>query len=124
MSAAERVLPDLARVTPVDTVGVEERVARFRSRSIKTSSKIEGLKLTLSMIDLTTLEGADTPGKVRQLCAKAQHLHERMPGLPRGPSSTAGSFCRRHPFESAIPAPQCRFCGPRMGGYFITICNI
>ena len=45
MSAAERVLPDLARVTPVDTVGVEERVARFRSRSIKTSSKVEGLKL-------------------------------------------------------------------------------
>ena len=65
MSAAERVLPDLARVTPVDTVGVEERVARFRSRSIKTESKIEGLKLTLSMIDLTTLEGADRRGRLR-----------------------------------------------------------
>ncbi|MEO0344625.1 MAG: deoxyribose-phosphate aldolase [Pseudomonadota bacterium] len=82
MSAAEPRQPDLARVTPVDTVGVEERVARFRSRSIKTASKVAGLKLALSMIDLTTLEGADTPGKVRQLCAKAQHLHERMPDLP------------------------------------------
>ncbi|MEM7610168.1 MAG: deoxyribose-phosphate aldolase [Pseudomonadota bacterium] len=75
-------LPDLSRVAPVDTVGVDERCARFRSRSIKKDAKIQGLKLTLSMIDLTTLEGADTPGKVRQLCAKAQHLHDRLPDLP------------------------------------------
>ncbi len=75
-------LPDLRNVGPVDTVGVDERVARFCSRSIKAQSKIDGLKLILSMIDLTTLEGADTPGKVRQLCAKAQHLNDRMPDLP------------------------------------------
>ena len=66
----------------VDEVGVEERVARFRSRSIKTASKVEGLKLALSMIDLTTLEGQDTPGKVRQLCQKAMHLHNALPELP------------------------------------------
>ncbi len=75
-------LPDLSRVTTVDEVGVNERVARFQSRSIKKDSKVEALKLTLSMIDLTTLEGQDTPGKVRQLCQKAMHLHDSMPGLP------------------------------------------
>ena len=75
-------LPDLSTVPAVDEVGVNERVARFQSRSIKTSSKVEALKLILSMIDLTTLEGQDTPGKVRQLCQKAIHLHAAMPELP------------------------------------------
>ena len=75
-------LPDLNRVAAVDEVGVNERVARFQSRSIKTASKVEALKLILSMIDLTTLEGQDTPGKVRQLCQKAIHLHDALPGLP------------------------------------------
>ncbi len=75
-------LPDLSRVPRVDEVGVAERVARFRTRSIKTASKVEAQKMVLSMIDLTTLEGQDTPGKVRQLCQKAIHLHEALPGLP------------------------------------------
>lgn len=76
-------MPDLSRVPAVDQVGVGERVARFRSRSVKTASKVAALKLALSMIDLTTLEGQDTPGKVRQLCQKAMHLHDSMPDLPR-----------------------------------------
>ena len=42
----------------------------------------EGLKLVLNMIDLTTLEGKDTEGKVKQLCYKAMHLHDAYPGLP------------------------------------------
>ena len=75
-------LPDLSQVSRVDEVGVNERVARFQSRSIKKASKIEALKLVLSMIDLTTLEGQDTPGKVQQLCQKATHLHDSMPDLP------------------------------------------
>lgn len=75
-------VPDLSRVSPVDEVGVKERVARFQSRSIKKESKIEALHMVLSMIDLTTLEGQDTPGKVRQLCQKAIHLHDSLPGLP------------------------------------------
>ena len=75
-------LPDLSTVPTVDEVGVNERVARFQSRSIKTASKVEALKLILSMIDLTTLEGQDTPGKVRQLCQKAIHLHDALPDLP------------------------------------------
>ncbi len=75
-------MPDLSRVPSVDEVGVNERVARFQSRSIKKASKVEALRMILSMIDLTTLEGQDTPGKVRQLCQKAVHLHDAMPGLP------------------------------------------
>ena len=66
----------------VDKVGVEERVARFQTRSIKDASKLQGLKMALNMIDLTTLEGKDTPGKVKQMCYKAQHLHDLLPGLP------------------------------------------
>ncbi len=58
---------------PIDQVGVEERAASFTKRSIKTQSKLDALYLALSMIDLTTLEGADTPGKVQQLCGKAIH---------------------------------------------------
>jgi deoxyribose-phosphate aldolase len=66
----------------VDQVGIEERVARIKARSIKKEAKVQGMKLALSMIDLTTLEGADTPQKVRQLCYKAMHLHDAHPGLP------------------------------------------
>jgi deoxyribose-phosphate aldolase len=73
---------DLTRTPAVDQVGVEERVARFNTRSIKKSSKVQGLKLALSMIDLTTLEGKDTEGKVKQMCYKAAHLHDTLPGLP------------------------------------------
>ncbi len=75
-------LPALDHVPRVDEVGVEERVARFCSRSIKKESKVQALKLALSMIDLTTLEGQDTHGKVTQLCQKAIHVHDRLPGLP------------------------------------------
>jgi deoxyribose-phosphate aldolase len=73
---------DFSKTVTIDQVGVEERVARFNTRSIKKSSKVEGLKLVLSMIDLTTLEGKDTEGKVKQLCYKAAHLHDSMPDLP------------------------------------------
>ncbi|HLC82818.1 MAG TPA: deoxyribose-phosphate aldolase [Bacteroidia bacterium] len=76
------ILPDF-RVTPtVDQVGIEERVARFTTRSIKKESKMQGMKMVLSMIDLTTLEGKDTEGKVKQMCYKAAHLHDVIPGLP------------------------------------------
>ncbi|HEY5559261.1 MAG TPA: deoxyribose-phosphate aldolase [Steroidobacteraceae bacterium] len=75
-------LPALDDVPRVDEVGVEERVARFCSRSIKKESKVKALKLALSMIDLTTLEGQDTHGKVTQLCQKAIHVRDTRPGLP------------------------------------------
>lgn len=67
---------------PVDQVGVEERVARLNSRSIKKESKVQALKLALSMIDQTTLEGSDSAGKVKQMCYKALHVHDALPGLP------------------------------------------
>ncbi len=60
----------------VDQVGIEERVAKYTTRSIKKNSKIQGLKLAVSMVDLTTLEGKDTPGKVASLCQKALQPHE------------------------------------------------
>lgn len=75
-------IPDFNHSPKVDKVGVEERVSRFQKRSIKKESKMQGLKMTLNMIDLTTLEGKDTPGKVKQMCYKAQHLHDVHPGLP------------------------------------------
>ena len=65
-------------VGTVDAVGVEERVAKYTTRSIKKKSKLFGLKLAASMIDLTTLEGKDTPGKVASLCRKAITPHEGM----------------------------------------------
>jgi deoxyribose-phosphate aldolase len=58
-------------VPTIDQVMVEERAGAFAKRSIKTSAKLQGLKLAISMMDLTTLEGKDTPGKVAFLCRKA-----------------------------------------------------
>jgi deoxyribose-phosphate aldolase len=70
-------------LTPrIDQVGVEERTARFTKRSIKGETKLQWLQLALNMIDLTTLEGKDTTGKVNQLCYKALHLHDAYPNLP------------------------------------------
>lgn len=66
----------------IDQTGVLERASRFTTRSIKSDAKMSGLKMVLGMIDLTTLEGMDTDGKVRQLCYKARHLHDGIPGLP------------------------------------------
>jgi deoxyribose-phosphate aldolase len=73
---------DLSNIPVIDQVGVEERIARLNSRSIKKESKLQGLHLALSMIDLTTLEGKDTAGKVRQMCYKAMHPADDIPGLP------------------------------------------
>jgi deoxyribose-phosphate aldolase len=79
---------------PVDTVGVLERAASFTRRSIKSASKLDALYLAIEMIDLTTLEGADTPGKVRQLCEKA--LRPLAPELARELSQ----------FKNFRPIPQ------------------
>jgi deoxyribose-phosphate aldolase len=73
---------NFSKTPTIDQVGVEERVARFKTRSIKNESKLQGLKMALTMIDLTTLEGKDTVGKIKQMCYKAQHLHDSLPGLP------------------------------------------
>ncbi|WP_461110715.1 deoxyribose-phosphate aldolase [Streptomyces calidiresistens] len=67
----------------VDAVGLEARAAALRTRSIKTSAKAHAIDLAISMIDLTTLEGADTPGRVRSLCAKALRPDPSDPSVPR-----------------------------------------
>ncbi|MDO8543658.1 MAG: deoxyribose-phosphate aldolase [Opitutaceae bacterium] len=92
-------------VGTVDQIGVEERVAKFTTRSIKKASKIWGLKKAVSMVDLTTLEGKDTPGKVASLCQKALQPHDD-PGIP-----TVAAVCvypsmvrhaRKHVADSAV----------------------
>jgi deoxyribose-phosphate aldolase len=67
---------------PVDQVAIEERIASLCKRSIKASAKVAGLKLSIAMMDLTTLEGKDTEGKVRQLCGKAMRPLATDPSLP------------------------------------------
>jgi deoxyribose-phosphate aldolase len=81
MSKNKKLVLELKNVA-VDQVGIVERTERFTKRSIKNESKMQGLLLALNMIDLTTLEGKDTAGKVKQMCYKAMHLHDVHPGLP------------------------------------------
>ena len=66
----------------VDQVGLERRSATLATRSIKKESKLAAIDMAISMIDLTTLEGADTPGKVRSLCAQARRPDPDYPDVP------------------------------------------
>ena len=72
----------VARAMPVDAVGLEERAAALAKRSIKREAKARAIDLAISMIDLTTLEGSDTPGKVVALCAKALRPDPSDPTVP------------------------------------------
>jgi deoxyribose-phosphate aldolase len=72
----------LGRFTAVDQVGVELRVESLKRRSIKKASKLWALDLAIRMMDLTTLEGKDTPGKIRAMCAKAIHPQPGDPSIP------------------------------------------
>ncbi|GGM84626.1 2-deoxyribose-5-phosphate aldolase [Lentzea pudingi] len=67
----------------VDQVGVEQRAAGLGTRSIKKASKLHAIDLAISMVDLTTLEGADTHGKVRSLAAKARRPDPDRPDVPQ-----------------------------------------
>src|SRR5215207_6741869 len=84
---AKSPLPTFRRlfdeVGTVDAVGIEERVAKYTTRSIKKGSKVWGLKKAVSMVDLTTLEGKDTPGKVASLCRKALQPHDADLDVPQ-----------------------------------------
>ena len=70
------------RVAPVDRVGIEERAAVLGKRSIKAESQQQAIRMAVSMVDLTTLEGQDTPGKVAQLAAKAVCPAPTHPEIP------------------------------------------
>ena len=72
----------MGRVSTVDQVGVEQRVDSLKRRSIKKDSKLWALDLAIRMMDLTTLEGKDTPGKVRALCVKAMRPKPGDPTIP------------------------------------------
>jgi deoxyribose-phosphate aldolase len=73
---------DLTRVPPVDQVGIEERAASLAKRSIKKGAKQTGIRLAISMLDLTTLEGKDSEGKIRQLCRKGIRPLPEDPSVP------------------------------------------
>ena len=88
MTKASPKFPDRRLSPAIDQVGVEERAARFSTRSIKQESKLSALRLAVTMLDVTTLEGADSEGKVRQMCAKA------MQPLPSDPTvGPAAAVC-------------------------------
>ena len=70
------------RIAAVDAVGLEERAVALAGRSVKREAKRAALDLVVRCIDLTTLEGADTPGRVRSLCAKARRPEPTDPGVP------------------------------------------
>ena len=81
-SRAGSLAPLIGRVTAVDQVGVEERIATLKTRSIKRASKLWALDLAIRMMDLTTLEGKDTPGKIRAMCVKAMRPQAGDPTIP------------------------------------------
>jgi deoxyribose-phosphate aldolase len=104
---------------PVDQIAVEERVAALAKRSIKKAAKVAGLKLVVSMMDLTTLEGKDTPGKVRQMCQKALVPLDRDPSIgpvaavcvypnlvPVAKKALAGSKVKVASVATAFPSGQ------------------
>ncbi|MGH9020231.1 MAG: deoxyribose-phosphate aldolase, partial [Acidimicrobiales bacterium] len=72
----------LASLSGVDAVGADARAAKLATRSIKKSSKLAAIDLAISMVDLTTLEGADTDGRVTSLCAKAVRPDAGDPTVP------------------------------------------
>jgi len=102
---------------------VEERAAAFAKRSIKTSAKLAGLKLVTSMMDLTTLEGKDTPGKIAFLCRKAMQPLDSRYEVPLVPqfvfiqtwsesrkNSWATQLSKWHQSQPPFPPVSCR-CG-------------
>lgn len=87
--APEKRFQSMREIVPtVDQIMVEERAAAFTKRSVKTSAKLAGLKMAVSMMDLTTLEGKDTPGKVAYLCRKALQPLDAKYGVP-----SCGAVC-------------------------------
>ena len=101
MNAAQSV--DLSRVPRVDQVGIEERAAALAKRSIKKGAKQVGIRLAISMIDLTTLEGKDSEGRVRQMCQKALRP---LPGDPTVPHVAAVCV-----YPNLVPAAKAALAG-------------
>jgi len=119
---AQRVLGDevteqnlvryLRGLPGVDTIGAQARAAHFGTRSLKTETKKRGLDLAISLMDLTTLEGADTPGKIRALVDKAVTPDPTDPGCP----SVAAVCVYSDMVPHAIDALGSRHFHPERGG--------
>ena len=92
----------------VDPVGMEQRAAGLATRSIKKASKLAAIDLAISMVDLTTLEGADTPGKVRNLARKAMLPDPDNPDTPR-----TAAICV-YPDMAAVAAAEVRGSGVKV----------
>jgi deoxyribose-phosphate aldolase len=95
--------PRLPRIGAVDAVALEERAATLAKRSIKQESKLQALELAVSMMDLTTLEGADTPGKVAALAAKAIRPDPADPSI--------GSVAALCVYPNLVPTAKARLAG-------------
>lgn len=92
MSTLLLTFPDRRASPAIDQTGVEERAARFCARSLKKETKLEALRLAVTMLDVTTLEGADSVGKVKQMCRKAM---QPLPGDPSiGPAAAVCVYPR------------------------------
>jgi deoxyribose-phosphate aldolase len=98
----------LAGLPGVDAVGLDGRAAMLGTRSIKTTAKAWAIDLAIRMVDLTTLEGSDTPGKVRALCAKAQRPDTLHPDCP-----PVAAVCV-YPSMVAVAAEELRGSGVRV----------
>ena len=112
--------PRLPRVGAIDQVGVEARAAELAKRTIKRESKLFALELAIRCIDLTTLEGQDTPGKVAALCSKAvrpdpsrcrrsvggRRLRLPEPGRRRGRAPALGAGVKVASVATAFPSGQ------------------
>ncbi|HEX5741021.1 MAG TPA: deoxyribose-phosphate aldolase [Pilimelia sp.] len=106
---SDRALRAFLRGLPgIDEVGAAQRAARLATRSVKTTAKAHALDLAVRMVDLTTLEGADTAGRVRSLCAKARHPD---PGDPHCPAVAAVCV---YPALVAVAADALRGSGVRV----------
>lgn len=82
LSTESGLRTELKKLSGVDAVGAEARVAKLSTRSLKKETKKSAIDLAISMVDLTTLEGADTAGRVTSLCAKAMHPDAEDPTVP------------------------------------------
>jgi deoxyribose-phosphate aldolase len=115
IAASDASLRRFLRGLPgVDEVGARERAAALAARSVKADAKRQALDLAISMIDLTTLEGQDTPGKVRAMCAKARQPGHGAPPVaavcvypdlvPVARTAVAGSGVRVASVATAFPS--------------------
>jgi deoxyribose-phosphate aldolase len=95
--------PRLPRIGAVDAVSLEQRAAALSTRSIKREAKLAALDLVIRMIDLTTLEGADTPGKVAALCSKALRPDPAEPSIP-----SVAAVCV---YPNLVPTASARLAG-------------